>query len=318
MKLLGMRLCEHDSNISYFDGESVEYFKLERHNRKKHSAYENYEAWVDEIYKIWRIKPRDIDEIGIVFDPWHYRLNYLDDDFFPSKKFDYLPYHNMTRVNHHYAHALSSWPVVQECKNHFVFDAYGDWNIAWSFFQEDKLVDVGYFNKENSLGNLMNGAAEQLGVVAANDVDRAGKLMGLQSYGKFDREFYKKLKLFNIKTIAGAFDMNLWVQHCKDETIAYHTKLNWIRTVHEFVGNCLIKHFKNYIKTDDHVTFSGGCAQNVVWNTQIKRVFKNLHVFPHCNDEGLSLGVLEFLRKKHQLPKFKVQNFPYWQIQRSR
>ena len=29
MKLLGLRLCEHDSNISYFDGSSLHYYKSE-------------------------------------------------------------------------------------------------------------------------------------------------------------------------------------------------------------------------------------------------------------------------------------------------
>tara|TARA_R100000700_G_scaffold25198_1_gene31957 strand:- start:588 stop:1544 length:957 start_codon:yes stop_codon:yes gene_type:complete len=316
MKFLGLRLCEHDSNMSYFDGEEIYYFKLERHSRKKHDAYENYESWVDEIYKMWRLKPKDIDEIGIVFDPWHYKLDVKNDNFFPEKKFNYLPYHNMTRVNHHYAHALSSWPIVHECKNHFVFDAYGDYNISWSFFQNDKLVDLGFFNEQNSLGNLINTTASFLGIQAEHGLDRAGKLMGLQSYGRFDREFYKKLKIFNIKTIAAAFNIDLWVQHCGDELIASHTKLNWIRTLHQYVGDALVKHFKDYIKTDEHVTFSGGCAQNVVWNSQIKKVFKNLHVFPHCSDEGLSLGILEFLRKKHELPRFKNKNFPYWQIYR--
>ena len=308
MKFLGLRLCEHDSNMSYFDGEEIYYFKLERHSRKKHDAYENYESWVDEIYKMWRLKPKDIDEIGIVFDPWHYKLDVKNDNF--------LPYHNMTRINHHYAHALSSWPVVHECKNHFVFDAYGDYNISWSFFQNDKLVDLGFFNEQNSLGNLINTTASFLGIQAEHGLDRAGKLMGLQSYGRFDREFYKKLKIFNIKTIAAAFNIDLWVQHCGYELIASHTKLNWIRTLHQYVGDALIRHFKDYIKTDEHVTFSGGCAQNVVWNSQIKKVFKNLHVFPHCSDEGLSLGILEFLRKKHELPRFKNKNFPYWQIYR--
>ena len=29
-RLLGLRLCEHDSNISYFDGYKVHYLKSER------------------------------------------------------------------------------------------------------------------------------------------------------------------------------------------------------------------------------------------------------------------------------------------------
>ena len=35
MKFLGLRLCEHDSNISYSDGVSVKYYKPERYNQIK-------------------------------------------------------------------------------------------------------------------------------------------------------------------------------------------------------------------------------------------------------------------------------------------
>ena len=36
MKFLGLRLCEHDSNISYSDGSQIKYIKLERLNHIKH------------------------------------------------------------------------------------------------------------------------------------------------------------------------------------------------------------------------------------------------------------------------------------------
>ncbi len=48
-KLLGLRLCEHDSNISYFDGSKVYYFKSERFYNQKHHAYNNLWEWKTEI-----------------------------------------------------------------------------------------------------------------------------------------------------------------------------------------------------------------------------------------------------------------------------
>ena len=45
MKLLGLRLCEHDSNISYFDGSKIHYFKSERSTQIKHHAYNNLEEF---------------------------------------------------------------------------------------------------------------------------------------------------------------------------------------------------------------------------------------------------------------------------------
>jgi len=315
MKFLGLRLCEHDSNMSYFDGKKVSYFKLERYVRKKHAAYENFEDWIEEIKEIWDIEIKDLDEIGIVFDPWRYNLSKKNDNFFPSKKFKYLPY-NITRINHHYAHALSCWPVETQCNNHFVFDAYGDYKISWSFFQNDKLIDLGLWHNEYSLGNLIIEAANELGIEDKTGLGYAGKLMGLQAYGKINDSYLEKLNVFSIRDIKIIFNFELWIQHMGDKLLARLHKLDWIATVHHYIGCALIKHFKNYIDVNDLVSFSGGCAQNVVWNTQLKNTFKNLVVFPHCSDEGLSLGILEFFRKKHKLPLFSNKNFPYWQITR--
>jgi carbamoyltransferase len=38
-----------------------------------------------------------------------------------------------------------------------------------------------------------------------------------------------------------------------------------------------------------------------------------MHIPPHCPDDGLSLGCVEFLRKLFCQPKFDNSNFPYWQ-----
>ena len=38
MKLLGLRVCEHDSNFSYFDGEQLHYLKTERKYKIKHHS----------------------------------------------------------------------------------------------------------------------------------------------------------------------------------------------------------------------------------------------------------------------------------------
>ena len=39
--------------------------------------------------------------------------------------------------------------------------------------------------------------------------------------------------------------------------------------------------------------------------------FPNLIISPHCGDEGLSLGIIEYLRKINNLPRFKPIDFPY-------
>jgi carbamoyltransferase len=123
MKLLGIRICEHDSNFSYFDGSKVSYLKTERKYQIKHHGVQDLHIWKDIIYEEWGIRTKDLNEIAIVFDPWHHNLNTRDESFFPSKHIDFPVDCKTTRVNHHYAHHLSCWPLI---KNGICIDVFGD------------------------------------------------------------------------------------------------------------------------------------------------------------------------------------------------
>jgi hypothetical protein len=45
MKFLGLRLCDHDSNISYTDGTTVKYIKSERPHQIKHHGYTDFSSY---------------------------------------------------------------------------------------------------------------------------------------------------------------------------------------------------------------------------------------------------------------------------------
>ena len=187
MKLLGVRVCEHDSNFSYFDGQTLRYFKSERLNRIKHHAYNDLYVWRDIVKNIFKDNPDEIGEIAIVVDPWLYKQkpwNKEQENFFPS--IDY-PYINakcpVFRVDHHYAHALS---VYDNFDVHMVFDGFGDHEISWSIIKNDEIIERGDFIKHGSLGAQMGDTARTFEIEAGHTADLAGKLMGLQSYGTFN------------------------------------------------------------------------------------------------------------------------------------
>ena len=75
----------------------------------------------------------------------------------------------------------------------------------------------------------------------------------------------------------------------------------------------MLNHFKKFCYAGDIISYSGGVAQNAVINTLLKNHYKNLHIIPHSPDDGLSLGLIEFLRKHYKQPAFDKSNFPYWQ-----
>ena len=77
-----MRVCEHDSSFSYFDGSRVRYLKTERKFQQKHHGINNLTDWENIIYEEWGIISSDLDEIAIVLDPWRYDLSIREDGFF--------------------------------------------------------------------------------------------------------------------------------------------------------------------------------------------------------------------------------------------
>jgi carbamoyltransferase len=87
--------------------------------------------------------------------------------------------------------------------------------------------------------------------------------------------------------------------------------------VHHRCSEVLLDFFSKYASSEDIISYTGGVAQNVVWNTEIRKKFPNLIIPPHCADEGLSLGGIEWLRIKNNLPKFYLENFPYCQLDQS-
>lgn len=331
MKLLGVQLGEHDSNLSYFDGKDVHYAKIERIYKIKHLSYKHPLDWKHDIKKLWGVSFKDIDQIGIVLDPWVYNLPEDKKSIYPYKDYPFIydlpkdqsslfPHVNypfidkslpIIRIQHHYAHALSCWPTQpQESDVDIVIDGCGEINIGWTVFKNHQIIDQGFINKNGSLGQEISKAGHFLGI-QGNSPDVSGKLMGLQSYGNIDYIFLSKLDGYSMLNIDKLFNFELWINHKQDLSKAKHTSLDWIKTIHYKVGQILINFFSKYATSSQFITYSGGVAQNVVWNSFLKSKFPNLIIPPHCGDEGLSLGVIEYLRKINKLPKFNLKSYPY-------
>lgn len=328
MKLLGLSISgDHDWNMSYFDGETVKYHKFERTKQVKRFAHNNCWEWILEVKNVFGVNVEDIDQIGIEFDAYEfYDVNNLPEEFLEVYRGETLtfklrdeinpfkPYgvDNVYFVSHHYAHALSSWMLEEKEPNvSVVIDGLGDLR-TWTVYKNDAVVDMG-LQIRGSIGYGMRDAGKWLGIKYRTDHDVAGKVMGLQSYGCQDSGFLKYLNNFNIDNLIEIFSPQTYVEYNKDPLLAQLQPLNWIKTVHDRVEELIIDLFKKHADKDDVVSYSGGVAQNVIWNTALRENFKNIIIPPHASDEGISLGVLEVLRKQNNLKKLSIKNFPYSQ-----
>tara|TARA_R100001509_G_scaffold37655_1_gene20328 strand:- start:49 stop:1497 length:1449 start_codon:yes stop_codon:yes gene_type:complete len=308
MKLLGLRICDHDSNISYYDGNKVHYLKTERKFKDKQHGIKDLNLWKNIIYEQWGILEKDLDEIAIVFDPWQYGLHTRDDGFFPAIELKDFSTCRVTRVNHHYAHHLSCWPLIKDPHklNGFSIDGWGDFDQVWTVFKNKKIQEKGSLACIGSIGNEYCQAGHWFDLKVNKIYDMPGKVMGLQSFGNLDQEFLDFLKKFDFYNIKNIFDVNYY----SDKP---DKKLDWLRTIHLYISNLLIDFLSKHFSKDEVFCYTGGVALNVCWNTEIRKIFKNVIIPPHTGDEGLSLGALEYLRIKHNLSHFKIDNFPYCQ-----
>lgn len=331
MKLLAISLPRHDASIAYFDGSELHYVKLERLRESKRFAWWDYKtdrmdlyAWKYDIEQIFNIDIEDVDEI--IFD---FHMETLYDDYpeemskvlsgelnyckLPVNQnvFDnFLNHKNTYYISHHYAHALSTWMLHPNPDVCITIDGEGD-ERTWSVYRDHKLIDYGKI-QDGSIGGEMARMATMVGVEGEFN-DLAGKLMSLISYGTVDKKYLDFLKKFSYKNIEFIFSYDNWVRYIGDELLAHLKKLDWATTVHHYMGEVLVKMFQEYANQNEVISYAGGVAQNIVWNTRLKQEFPNLVIPPHSGDEGLSLGAIELLRRKNNLPNFKLDKFPYIQ-----
>ena len=224
--LIGLRLCEHDSNISYYNGKEFYYYKSERNYQIKHHAFDNFWEWKNIVYDLWNLKEKDIDDIAIIVDPWRHNLPTNNENFFPSiDNYPYLPF-KATRLNHHYAHALSTDVMHDNILGHIIIDGYGDQDQALTIFKKNKIVENFKLSQKGSLGQSYSIIAERYFKIKGNTYDTAGKLMGLQSYGKLDKNFYKQLDKYTFEDFKTFWDPIQFIKYKDSELLENLEKLS--------------------------------------------------------------------------------------------
>lgn len=313
MKLLALRVCAHDSNITYYDGETLKYKSFERDFQVKHFGFQETGGifgWT-RILEEWNIIPSEVDAIGIVIDTTGnvkcneglYNIPHFSDLGFNC------PVH---RVEHHHAHTLSFWPLGITPNLHFVFDGFGDDYVYRSVYRDNKRIDYSDSSdldasRCSSLGFIMTrmGAFLELG---GHHLDQAGKVMAIKALGKhhpevkFVDDIDKLDEIWNFNHL-DALRPTMSTDYIQD----------WLHTAHEYTEKVYLNHFLSHIKEGDVVGYSGGIAQNTIINKVLRDKIPNLVIPPHCNDQGLSLGIIEYLRLEYGLPPFKRDGFPFWQ-----
>ena len=296
MKFLGIRICDHDSNISYSNEDKVKYFKSERHLQIKHHGYKSSNEWIKDISH-WNIDYDKLDGVCISADTQNRDKILKDLEFIKCEKYF---------IDHHYAHVLSCWPLIQNTDVDFVFDGFGDDEKIHSLFKKSQLL-TDLKNDCSSLGNILLQVGKMIDLHGMG-LDMAGKIMALQSYGDLDKNYIEYAKNLNINELKEVWWPDKW-----DKITNKKDHLHYLKTAHHITEQIYLNYFKSKAYVNDVISYSGGIAQNIVINTHLKKYFPNLIIPPHCADEGLSLGCIEYLRRLNKQLPFDNTGYPYWQ-----
>jgi carbamoyltransferase len=296
MKFLGIHFGSHDANFTITNGSVIKYYKLERILGKKQFGFKRLESMFLFIKKYKGIDINSFDAIATNFvNPFPVTDEYVEYKYpgIPVPIYD---------VQHHNAHRLSLWPLFKE-KNvddmiSFVLDAKAGFRIV-SVYKSNLLHDV-IDTQHISFGAVLNKIAERWQMKYPWRC--AGKLMALQSYGKIIPSLVDDLS---------DLDMNNFIRILN--TLPNKPDIDWLRTIHEACINVIFKYFQSNANSTDQITFSGGIGQSIILNSKLKEWNSSLQVPPHCGDEGISLGLVEFLRIMYKQPYFDNSGFPYWQ-----
>ncbi len=314
MKLLGLRLCAHDSNVTYYDGEHLNYKSFDRDFQHKHFGFNGIYGWT-RILEEWNVKPWFVDAIAIVLDSHvHNEIQYdpqkltevIEIPVFRDLGFR-CPIH---RIDHHYAHSLSFLPMGVKPTINFVFDGFGDDWMYRSVWRGDKLIDSCKSNGQNIMNSSSFGfIMSHLGAILnmkGDYLDHAGKVMALKAFGEHNSDV---TSVSHIDDLDKLWDFMVLDQHINDQQYI----MDYIHTAHEETEKIYLKHFREFIKPDDIVGYSGGIAQNTIINKVLRDSIPNLVIPPHANDQGLSIGAIEYLRKEYNLMALPKEGFPFMQ-----
>lgn len=304
---LGFFLGLHDSNLTLVKDDQIIYQKSERLLGIKH-----HKADIHFVNKI--LNDHKIEHLnGVAYTDGN--RNGLGECTGKNLVQDGLPYWNcpVFNLDHHYAHALSVWPMIElkKVKWAISIDGRGDNERRISIIKNPGTSpELVYENKNLGIAKLLMYIGEKMGL-SGQPVDFAGKIMGLQSYGIPDLNYVEKSReLFkhDIRMIPYALTWHQELSYSPDD----QDFKNWLATIHLMIEEYVIDLFQKFFQPDDFIAYTGGVSQNTVINMRLKRLFPNLQIPPHAYDGGLSLGCIEFLRQKNN-EKFQRRFFPFWQ-----
>jgi carbamoyltransferase len=320
MIILGLNYGHDGSACVVKDGKLISAISSERITKVKKDDGLTDEV-IDYVLDCANININDIDEIALCDIFPHSIKNTLKIDYngskidyFTGKLHDNKTIKTTTKIrNREIPSTLISHHIAHNASAFYTSNFEKSWCFSMdSSFQEAKnnsMIAFGDGNKLNfiecpgmTIGAGYAWFTEFLGLGPA--LYKAGTTMGLASYGKsnIDIESFIENSFFNPETPQEEYYHyyeQLWY-YLNDNKILNNPKvgMNIAGTIQKIFEQALLKCINSIDNNEiDNLCLSGGSLLNCNANSLVKNEskFKNIHHFPACGDDGISVGCALYL-----------------------
>jgi carbamoyltransferase len=325
MNLFAFFVGGHDSSVCALRDGELRYRKFERLSGIKHE-----QASLERVFETcreWRIDPEYVAFSDVGND------NGLGLPMCsPTELFREVPAleglgrpRKTFRIDHHFAHALSGQNGSDRSRAFLAvaFDSKGDHDYRARCFRVGENLDaeVVYESKACRTGDFFYTVGALMGLKGSHlGLDHAGKLMGLQAYGRPDSDFVDSLAAFPFDELPERLLTEIPFRGQVPGQSAEFFRVNdnenfldWLASCHELLATATLRLFETLKPTDEPVEFSGGIAQNSVFNEMLSRRFPGFTVMAHPYDGGITFGCLNFLVRLLGLPSPTIPSYPFLQ-----
>ena len=310
MKLPSIAIhLHHNASIAVYDNDDIAcIIELERFINLKNSSYEFFEPTYVKDFVLEHAYTYLKDKFGYT----KYDKFIIGEGFssFPDKfKEVIIANEYIIDTMHHGSHSYNS--LYQSDFNKALIISFdgGSNDGSFSVFIGEKGKDLEYVkNIPIDFGSHYHVISSFCDEIKNYHVlTGAGKLLGLQSYGKVVEEWKTPIrKLFNhtpywheLEKRSEELSNEIGIPFSKINKLSGENSYNIARTTQQVFEELFFENIDNLVeKYELPIIITGGCALNIVLNTKVKeRYNRNVFVAPNSSDCGLPVGLLcKYLR----------------------
>lgn len=324
----------HDASICLRKEDEIFYSKFERYTQIKHDGpivdnplhgilnagrlrrLERFKAYLEHSFKAWGVTYDDIEILVVTAGPvpsgdkrgnWPQKLKGIRDG--GPRYTKHSPWNRfkcpIKTVEHHFAHCYSYFPHTKADVDFAIsIDGLGDnvnvfvidLNTREVLDRRDMLT-----SPHCTIAWVLNDIGKSVMGWNSGHLDWAGKLMGLQGYGKDMGVRLTKESLMSLPARFSPFG-NLLFRPLDDDELSSHWPIangqklyDFLYTFHKQYAADLVEYMRHFFDRRDRIYFAGGVSLNVVVNDVLRQHFPNIIINPHGADEGLSFGMVEIV-----------------------